>query len=125
MLETERVMARVAVNPFTGCWLWCGAISDNGYGNLSFRGRVQSAHRVAYMLFVEPIPAGHDVHHWCRIKHCVNPAHLVARSRIGHAAEHPAPPTCPKGHTEFRIKRGRWRECKVCHRDRERERRRC
>jgi hypothetical protein len=34
------------------------------------------AHRWAYEHFIGPIPAGLEIDHLCRVRHCVNPAHL-------------------------------------------------
>lgn len=58
------------------CWLWT-ASTNNGYGSISLgaRKRVQ-AHRFAYELLVGPIPDGLELDHLCRVRHCVNPAHL-------------------------------------------------
>ena len=52
----------------TDCLLWTGAIKSNGYGNLSFEGKVQSAHRVSYMLANGPIPKGARVLHSCDVR---------------------------------------------------------
>jgi hypothetical protein len=39
-------------------------------------GTSRRAHRVAYELAVGPIPPGLQVDHLCRVRDCVNPAHL-------------------------------------------------
>ena len=36
------------------------------------------AHRLAYELVIGPIPKGLQIDHLCRVKDCVNPAHLEA-----------------------------------------------
>jgi len=56
------------------CWLWNGPLSADGYGR---RGS-EFAHRVAYELLVGDIPAGLHIDHLCRVRDCVNPAHLEA-----------------------------------------------
>jgi HNH endonuclease len=71
-----RFFRKVQYDGETGCWLWQGALHSAGYGFLSVGGRNQLAHRVAYRLFVGPIPDGLELDHLCRVKHCVNPAHL-------------------------------------------------
>lgn len=59
------------------CWLWRGAISADGYGNFGLEdGRTGSAHRVSYEWIVGPIPEGAVIDHLCRVRTCVNPAHL-------------------------------------------------
>jgi hypothetical protein len=76
----ERFMAKVEVSD-AGCWIWQKAINANGYG-VTVRGdrsgRTILAHRLAYELFVGPIPDGLHVDHLCNVRPCVNPAHLEA-----------------------------------------------
>ncbi len=67
----------------TGCWVWNGRLNDDGYGvlDLSWRRggpKSRSAHRLAYELFVGPIPDGLEIDHLCAVRRCVNPAHLEA-----------------------------------------------
>lgn len=65
----------------SGCWQWTGAILDTGYGVLTEggkNGKVFRAHRVAYELFIGPIPEGLVLDHLCHNRWCVNPEHLEA-----------------------------------------------
>jgi len=58
------------------CWLWTGRLNGSGYAEMKLDGRYQMAHRVAYQEIVGPIPEGMQLDHLCRVRHCVNPAHL-------------------------------------------------
>ena len=59
------------------CWPWLAGISTNtGHGNIWWAGRTQSAHRIAYALLRGSIPADLTIDHLCRVRHCVNPAHM-------------------------------------------------
>jgi hypothetical protein len=58
------------------CWLWLGRKNPKGYGQMAIDKRQRSVHRVSYETFVGPIPEGLEIDHLCRVRHCVNPAHL-------------------------------------------------
>lgn len=80
----ERVMARVRVDETSGCWIFTGAISTSGYGRVGLGARSEGlaqAHRVTYEHLVGPIPEGLDIDHLCRVRACVNPAHLEPVTR--------------------------------------------
>jgi hypothetical protein len=70
------------VNQNGACWLWTGKDNGHDYGvfvmgrrSLGQR-REFYAHRFAYELLHGPIPAGLQVDHLCRVRRCVNPAHM-------------------------------------------------
>lgn len=63
------------LDPVTGCWLW-HRLRGDGYIQLTRSGRSVYAHRWYYELYVDPIPDGMELDHLCRVRHCVNPAHL-------------------------------------------------
>ena len=73
----ERFWRMVTPEPNSGCWLWLGAGSEDGYGHFHMQDlNLVMAHRAAWMLLVGPIPDGLQLDHLCRVRCCVNPAHL-------------------------------------------------
>jgi hypothetical protein len=116
----------------TGCVVWTGAHDGNGYGNLYYRPakrdyRYIRAHRLAYELFVGPVPEGLNLDHLCRNPPCFNPAHLepvtpaenvlrgISPNAINARKTH-----CKRGH-EFnqentRINCDGYRQCRECNR---------
>lgn len=62
----------------TPCWVWQLKIADNGYGHATVGGRSKLAHRHIYEKHNGPIPVGLSLDHLCRVRACVNPAHLEA-----------------------------------------------
>jgi endogenous inhibitor of DNA gyrase (YacG/DUF329 family) len=61
-----------------GCWLWTASITAEGYGSFKDGCGGTLAHRFAYVLLRGEIPDGLVLDHLCRVRHCVNPAHLEA-----------------------------------------------
>jgi hypothetical protein len=83
------------------CWLWT-ASTQRGYGAFAVRaGKLIRAHRFSYELLVGPIPEGLVIDHLCRVRACVNPAHMevvtmgenTARSNRAKTQTH-----CKRGH---------------------------
>ena len=72
----ERFEAKFEPCPITGCWLWNANTTRGYYGCFRFVGKVKGAHRVAYELYIGPIPDGLHVLHTCDVPLCVNPDHL-------------------------------------------------
>ena len=131
MALANRYWAKVDKRTPTDCWLWIGAKNSNGYGQINAGGRRGTnlyAHRVAWEMVYGPIPVGLEIDHLCRVRLCVNPAHLkpvTHRENLLRGAN--ATKThCKHGH-EFTPKntgriRGH-RRCRACNAESERLRR--
>lgn len=111
------------------CWLWTAATDTGGYGTFAIvRGRAQGAHRIAYEWLVGPIPDGMHLDRLCRVRHCVNPAHLEVvtngenvRRGVGPFATNLRKTHCVRGHAfdeaNTRIDRRGYRQCRACGRE--------
>lgn len=131
----SRFEASFIPEPNSGCWLWLGSISRSGYGNLYVgehrRPKQIRAHQAAWELYVGPVMDGFELDHLCRVRCCVNPAHLEPVTHVVNLyrgntipAMKAAQTHCVHGH-EFtvrntRIQRNGTRLCRTCHRNRER-----
>lgn len=75
----ERVLDKVLRIPFSGCWIFTGAVNGFGYGIVGTGGRgmpTDRVHRITYKHFCGEIPAGMFVCHTCDVPSCCNPDHL-------------------------------------------------
>ena len=78
------VLRRAGQGP---CWEWCGYRNEDGYGKIAFEGKTPSVHRVAWMLWVGPIPKGIEVAHTCDNPPCFNPKHLYLATHAENIAD--------------------------------------
>lgn len=62
-----------------GCWVWKGCKHISGYGQVSWKNRAESVHRLYWLLSGRTIPEGLMICHSpvvCHNKACFNPDHL-------------------------------------------------
>ena len=85
---TVRLMARRVITA-EGCWEYSGARNGDGYGMIGRGGpgNVGKTHRVAYELYVGPIPRGLHVLHRCDNPPCFNPEHLTVGTNADNLAD--------------------------------------
>lgn len=131
----ERFDSKWKLSP-TGCHLWTDCTSSHGYGQFWIGTRTVGPHRWAWERVHGPVPEGLQIDHLCRVRHCVNPAHLEVvtsreNTRRGDAgmvvAEMMRSKThCPQGHPYDEANthhyRGK-RVCRTCKREKMRARR--
>jgi hypothetical protein len=97
------------VRTTAGCLEWAGARDVNGYGRASWKGQTRLAHRLAYQVFVGPIPAGVNVCHRCDNPPCCETSHLFLGSQTANLAdmrmkERGFVPVAPRGERQFLAK---------------------
>jgi len=97
----------------TQCHLWVGGRMLNGYGGLWDSGRVEYAHRIAYVMStpgLESIPAGMQVDHLCHNRPCVRYDHLRLASPVENGQNRSgAPSNSTSGHLGVHWHANRWR----------------
>jgi hypothetical protein len=121
----QRIESKFIPEPNSGCFLWLGYLNDKGYAKIRIGNQLQFVHRVYYEMERGPIPAGTVTDHLCKVKCCVNPAHLeMVTSQVnGQRAGRPRQFYCLQGH-EFTpentgvyarsSRKGYYRRCKIC-----------
>ena len=136
-LAVRLMERRVITEP--GCWEWQGALTQHGYGRMSWRDRIYRTHRLAAHLWLG-LPLEEStvkVCHHCDNPPCFNPEHLYLGDQKSNVADmvargrnYPGPQPwshCSKGHaltpetTVGRVK-PRCRECNNTGQRRRRER---
>ncbi|MGN6128491.1 MAG: HNH endonuclease signature motif containing protein [Humibacter sp.] len=102
--DQARFWVKVALPDSNGCMLWMASTWD-GYGRFKLGGAMRQAHRLSYAMAYGSVPAGLQLDHLCRVRHCVAPDHLEpvtsqenSRRGSGVAAKNAAKTHCLRGH---------------------------
>lgn len=134
----SRLKSRCAISE-SGCWIWQGILTSNGYAQDQYRGKTISVHRQMYKVTrgVEiPKKPQRSVCHTCDVRPCINPDHLWLGSQKENLADsvrkgrhqETKKTECERGHpftpentyyAKGREGRGA-RHCKACQRGRQR-----
>lgn len=124
MNDLVRFRRGYIIDPVRGCWLWQRGKNAAGYGYFGASGRNHRAHRWAYEQHIGPIPDGLVLDHLCRVKNCVNPAHLEPvttgenKRRGNQRNQHMGKTHCHRGHPleggNVYFRKNGWRRCRAC-----------
>lgn len=115
------------------CWEWRtrkplarhNSSRPGTYGRVSYEGRNQATHRVAWQMLVGPLTPDEHVDHMCENDICVNVRHLQPKPLFDNVARSPkqiamlnrAKMHCPQGHpydeANTEVRDGR-RHCLTC-----------
>ena len=121
------------------CWVWTASRDTKGYGKIWKTGKqgMWIAHRLSYDI-ANGLPDDSELvlDHLCRVRHCVNPAHLEPVTQRENTLRGEAPPAyeiyrthCPYGHEYSEANTYRWagqpeqRKCATCRATRSKQRR--
>jgi len=130
--DATRLLEYSQPEPNSGCWLWTHSLNIHGYAQVTIKGGMAIAHRLAYKIWIGPVPEGAVLHHRCHTRSCINPDHLEPMTQRQHVKLADCPTTinanktvCLAGHplegANLRIRRNGDRICRECHRRRVRE----
>ena len=100
----DRFWEKVNKDGAGGCWLWTAGVTK-GYGRFWDGKRTVQAHRWSWEDANGAIPGSLDTDHLCRVRRCVNPAHLETVTHQVNVLRGFSPSAlgaqrtrCPKGH---------------------------
>lgn len=90
------------------CWIWESSLTRQGYGKFQIGKTAKKiSHRYSYEIAHGEIPKGMVLDHLCRVRKCVNPAHLEAVTSKENTRRGLAPsivshfqPNCKNGHSK-------------------------
>jgi hypothetical protein len=93
-----------SVKKTDGCWFWIAAASQDGYGEISIKGKNVGAHRISWVLHYGEIPDGLWVLHKCDNPPCVRPDHLFLRTQKHNLADAASKARMSSGSRHYKAK---------------------
>lgn len=72
----ERLLGNMQPVTESGCWIFTGCTTLDGYGRIRYKGETKLAHVVSYEIFKGTVPDNLMVMHSCDVRCCINPDHL-------------------------------------------------
>lgn len=131
--DEARFAAKTDLNGPGGCHLWLGSVTGNGYGRFYWQNNPNwQPHRLAFALANGEVDLTLTIDHLCQTRLCINPDHMeqVSLRENGLRRNGWVDGTCSRGHdlreSAYPCRRknsGHHWYCKVCYRERARERR--
>lgn len=142
--EIIRFLSKIVISEDTWngshCWLWNAALNEKGYGVFWSNKKTTKAHRWFFEYSTRcEIPKTNDegeeivIDHQCRVRNCVNPAHLraitateniLADGALSPCATNSRKTECIRGHQfdeqNTVIRQGK-RQCKICNKERDKK----
>lgn len=120
--DRARFWSRVNKNADGGCWIWTALkYTHGGYGQFYCAGKYRRAHRVSLVMHGIALVDGLQCDHLCRVRTCVNPAHIEQvepkeNTRRGRSIStiHAAKKSCGKCGGPYTKKTNGNRYCRVC-----------
>lgn len=83
------ILPYVIEDPETGCLVFMDRDSNGrDYGRVHPKYLGIAVHRVVWIAERGPVPAGHELHHDCGVRPCVNVRHIRALTRAQHEGVH-------------------------------------
>ncbi len=82
------ILPYVIEDPETGCLVFWDQDSSGDYGRVHPKHLGIAVHRVVWIAERGPVPAGHELHHDCGVRPCVNVRHIRTLTRAQHEAVH-------------------------------------
>lgn len=105
----ERFWAKVDKNGENGCWIWTAYKNQDGYGRFLYNKRLESAHRVSWVLAGLDLPKGILLDHKCYEPACVNVKHLRLATHKQNMENIKSLRNNSSGHRGVSLRAGLWR----------------